>query len=162
MNVTIRNMTKGDIASVQAIARKTWDATYEGIIPREVQEKFLNSAYSDERMEYRMNNSHIFIAETSKKVIGFANFSPVNDKGEAELGAIYIYPEYQGAGVGTALLEKGIEGLEGIKKLYVHVEKDNEIGKAFYHAKGFQVIKEFDDDFDGHILKTIQMVLEVE
>lgn len=154
-------MTKEDISQVQDVAKKTWNATYEGIIPTEVQEKFLNAAYSDERMKYRLDNSHLFVAETEEKIIGFANYSPVNDKGEAELGAIYIYPEYQDFGIGTALLEKGIHELNGVKRLFLHVEKDNTIGKTFYDAKGFQVVQEFDDNFDGHILKTIQMVLDI-
>lgn len=162
MSFNIRKMTKADIPFVQDVARKTWNATYEGIIPREVQDKFLNLAYSNKRMEYRMNNSHLFVAEVEGKVIGFANYSPVNDKGEAELGAIYIYPEYQGDGIGTALLETGIQELNGLKELFIHVEKDNTIGKTFYDAKGFQVVEEFDDDFDGHTLKTIRMVLYIE
>lgn len=41
------------------------------------------------------------------------------------------------------------------------LKKENEIGKNFYAAKGFTTVKEFDDDFDGYILKTLRMVLEI-
>lgn len=161
MNVEIRKMLPEDIKDVQHVASKTWKATYAGIIPGEVQENFLTAAYSDENMEYRMNHSLLLVAEIKGKVVGFANFSPVNEKGEVELGAIYIYPENQGAGVGTALLNEGIILLDEVKEIYINVERDNEIGKMFYQAKGFKPIREFDDNFDGHVLKTIRMVLKV-
>ena len=28
----------------------------------------------------------------------------------------------------------------------------------FYKAKGFEIFEEFDDNFDGHILKTVRMI----
>lgn len=161
MGVIIRNMMAKDIKGVQDVAKKTWNATYEGIIPSETQEKFLNSAYSDEQMNYRLNNSLLLVAEMEGRVVGFANYSSVNQQGEAELGAIYIYPEYQGKGIGSALLEKGIAALIGVRDIYVHVEKDNTVGKTFYEAKGFKKVSEFDDPFDGHLLKTLKLVLHL-
>ncbi|MGA4518653.1 GNAT family N-acetyltransferase [Solibacillus silvestris] len=159
--VIIRKMHVEDIPQVQDVAKKSWNATYEGIIPFEIQEKFLKVAYNNDRMKQRLERSFLFVAEIDSNVVGFANFSPVNDDGKAELGAIYLYPEYQGKGIGSALLQKGINELEGVEEIYINVERDNEIGKSFYDAKGFQVLKEFDDDFEGHILKTVRMVLNV-
>ncbi|MEK4530288.1 GNAT family N-acetyltransferase [Solibacillus sp. FSL K6-1554] len=159
--VIIRTMHVEDIPQVQDVAKKSWNATYEGIIPFEIQEKFLKVAYNNDRMKQRLERSFLFVAEIDSNVVGFANFSPVNDVGKAELGAIYLYPEYQGKGIGSALLQKGINELEGVVEIYINVERDNEIGKSFYDAKGFQVLKEFDDDFEGHTLKTVRMVLNV-
>lgn len=159
--VIIRKMHVEDIPQVQDVAKKSWNATYEGIIPFEIQEKFLKVAYNNDRMKQRLERSFLFVAEIDSIVVGVANFSPVNDEGKAELGAIYLYPEYQGKGIGSALLQKGINELEGVEEIYINVERDNEIGKSFYDAKGFQVLKEFDDDFEGHILKTVRMVLNV-
>ncbi|MDN4494731.1 GNAT family N-acetyltransferase [Ureibacillus aquaedulcis] len=161
MAYVIRKMQKEDIEQVQDVAKTTWNATYEGIIPLEVQENFLESAYNDERMKQRLERSTLFVAEIHGRVVGFANFSLVREDGKVELGAIYLYPEQQGKGIGSALLQKGIKDLDGVKEIYINVEKDNKIGMAFYEARGFEVIKEFDDDFDGHILKTVRMVLKV-
>lgn len=161
MEFTIRKTKYEDIKQVQNVAKTTWNATYEGIIPLEVQETFLKTAYNNEAMKQRLEGSNLFVAEIEGKVVGFANYSPVNKDGKVELGAIYIYPEQQGKGIGSALLQKGIEDLAGVKEIYINVEKDNKIGKAFYEAKGFEVVKEFDDAFDGHILKTVRMVLRV-
>lgn len=159
--MAIRKMNPEDTKQVQYVAKTSWNATYEGIIPYEVQENFLKSAYNDEMMKRRMERSLMLVAEEGGRVSGFANFSPVREGGKVELYAIYLLPEVQGKGIGTALLNEGMLRLDGVKELYISVERDNAIGKAFYEAKGFMAVEEMDEDFEGHILKTIRMVLEV-
>lgn len=161
MNCTIRRMLIEDTKQVQDVAKKSWNATYEGIIPNRIQENFLKGAYNDEMMQKRLSHSLLLVAEAESKIVGFANFSPVNEKGQTELSAIYLYPEYQGHGIGSALLDKGIAMLENLKEVHLDVEKDNTIGTNFYKAKGFKVVDEYDDNFDGHILKTVRMVLKI-
>ena len=161
MNFKIRNMTIDDINSVQDIAEKSWLATYAGIIPEEIQKRFLKAAYSDEMMHKRLNHSLFLVAETDSGVVGFANFSFANYQGETNLGAIYLYPGQQSRGIGTAMLQEGINQLDGVVSISVEVEKDNAIGKSFYEAKGFETVDEYDDEIDGHILKTILMTLNL-
>lgn len=161
MQFDIRKMIEEDIADVQEIARESWHATYQGIIPLNIQESFLKQAYSNEMMVRRLHGSLILVAEMENSIIGFANYSFVKSDGEVELSAIYIYPEHQGMGIGTALLQEGIKCLSGVKEIYINVEKDNKIGVNFYQAKGFSIVEEFDDNFDGHMLKTVRMVLRL-
>ncbi|MBW8348494.1 GNAT family N-acetyltransferase [Bacillus sp. IITD106] len=161
MDYIIRKMTEEDIKEVQKVARTSWNHTYKDIIPMEVQEKFLRSAYSDEMMLRRLKHTFMYVAEVDGKIVGFANFSPVKEGGKVDLYAIYLYPEYQGKGIGTSLLTEGMNNLENTKEIYINVEKDNHIGKTFYKSKGFEVVSEIDEDFDGYILKTIRMVLKV-
>ncbi|HDR7611732.1 TPA: GNAT family N-acetyltransferase [Bacillus mycoides] len=161
MTYVIREMKQEDIYAVQSVAKIAWHDTYEGIIPRVIQDNFLNEAYSDEKMKYRLENTHLFVAEEEGEVIGFANFSPIRLQNEAELGAIYLLPDQQGKGIGTALLQKGITTLKGIRKMYIHVEAENEKGKRFYEAKGFAALEQFEEDFEGHLMQTIRMVLYI-
>ena len=160
MEFTIRNMARDDLQQVQKVAKTSWNVTYDGIIPLEIQESFLQSAYNHEMLLKRLENSYIWVSEIDGIVVGFANFSPVNKNGETELSAIYLMPEYQGKGIGTALLNQGINHLKGVKEIFINVERDNKIGSAFYQAKGFNVVHEFDEDFEGHLLKTVRMVLK--
>lgn len=161
MEFKIREAVMDDIPQIQEVAKTSWNATYDGIIPLNIQEGFLSSAYSDEMMKYRMENSLMIVAEVKDQIVGFANFSPLKEDGEAELGAIYLYPMYQGNGIGSSLLNAGVESLREVRKIYINVEKENKIGTTFYKAKGFKIVSEFDDNFDGHILKTVRMVLRV-
>ncbi|WP_102262538.1 GNAT family N-acetyltransferase [Mesobacillus jeotgali] len=161
MNITIRNMQYVDTKQVQSIAKTTWNATYEGIIPLEVQNNFLKANYSDESMIQRIERSIVYVAEVEGKVVGFANYSKVRDGGKVELAAIYLHPEFQGKGIGTALIQQAVRDLKGIIEIYINVEKDNKIGMNFYEAKGFEIVKESDSEFDGHILKQVRMVKKV-
>lgn len=161
MEYVIRKMNEEDIKQVQDVAKTSWNFTYEGIIPGKIQENFLNFAYSDSMMLRRVNNSLILVAETGRKIIGFANFTPLKEEGTAELSAIYLNPEYHGKGIGTGLLNEGVRSLNNVRELFINVERDNKIGTTFYRAKGFKIVSEFDDDFDGHILKTVRMVLKL-
>lgn len=161
ITILIRKMKKSDMKQVQDIATKAWHATYEGIIPREIQNRFLKSAYSDTRMKDRLKQPYFFVSEVGGKVVGFAQFTEPDQKGITDLVAIYLYPEYQGKGIGTAFLEEGIKRLENVKEIHLNVEKDNHLGRRFYEAKGFSVIAEYEEDFAGHVLNTMQMALKV-
>ncbi|WP_369899920.1 N-acetyltransferase family protein [Bacillus manliponensis] len=161
MTFTIKHMNEDDIAAVQEVATICWHDTYEGILPKEGRAAFLERLYSKEMMKNRLERSHLFVAEVDGRIVGFANFSPIKHGNEAELGAIYILPEHQGIGIGTALLQKGISHLEIVKKLYVCVEVENEKGKLFYKAKGFSPLEQFEEEFEGHTLQTMRMVLHI-
>lgn len=152
----IRNMTEQDVLAVQQVATDTWHTTYEGIIPRSIQDAFLQQAYNESHLSQRLQHGVFYVAETNGAVRGFAHFSPVVD-GMVILYAIYIHPTLQGKGIGTAFLQKLHEEVDGVETIEVEVEQDNQIGMHFYKAKGFQVREIYEEDFDGHLLKTVKM-----
>ncbi|MFJ7735728.1 GNAT family N-acetyltransferase [Lysinibacillus sp. NPDC097287] len=160
MTLIIRHMTQDDIPFVQEIAKISWHTTYEGIIPRAIQDKFLQNAYSIDRLMQRLQGSPFFVAELNGTLVGFAHFSNTKEE-QAELFAIYLMPDLQNQGIGTALLQHGIHVLEDAETLTVCVEKDNLTGIHFYNAKGFKILDEFEHTFDDHVLKTVRMVLEL-
>ncbi|MBU7596006.1 GNAT family N-acetyltransferase [Metabacillus halosaccharovorans] len=160
MTLYIRRMNEGDIEQVQLVAKSSWHSTYKGIIPDHIQESFVNTAYSCEMLMKRLTETLFLVAEQEGNIIGFANFTPLKDEKKVELGAIYLYEEYQGNGIGTELLKTGLEELQYLKKMYVNVEKDNQSAVSFYKSKGFMIETEYDDVFDGYTLKTVRMMLE--
>lgn len=156
----IREATLDDVSDIQKIAKVTWHATYEGIISKEAQDDFLKKAYSIEMLHHRLDSSHFYVAEENDQVVGFANFSPLDPYTNiSTLTAIYILPSFQNRKIGSQLLDRGLKELKSAKKILVDVEKDNQIGKAFYYSKGFSIEKEYVDEFFGHHLNTVQMSL---
>ena len=153
-------MTVEDIPQVKQVAIKSWHTTYENIIPLDVQNNFLEKAYSEERLLIRLSKSPFYVAKLNNKIIGFANFSNKKLDGNVELAAIYLSKDFQHQGVGTKLLQFGIYQLRPTQ-IFINVEAENKIGRQFYEAKGFQIIDQFDEEFDGHILKTIRMALNL-
>jgi len=161
MAVVIRNMKLADIDAVKEIAIKSWHHTYDGIIPIEVQDKFLSMAYSRDTLKKRLETSPFYVAEENGQVVGFANFSNLKDDGEVELAAIYLLPKSQRRGIGSKLLEQGIKEISP-KKVFVSVDSGNVKGKEFYKAKNFETVDNIEEYFFGHKLKTTRMVLKIE
>ncbi|MGM0880668.1 MAG: GNAT family N-acetyltransferase [Bacillota bacterium] len=95
------------------------------------------------------------------QVVGFADFFLHQNGNDAELGSIYIYPEQHGQGIGTKLLNAGIDLLSAVSNVFVNVERLNTSGKNFYTAKGFKIINEYDEDLAGNKVKMIRMVLQL-
>ena len=160
MTIKIRNMQLTDIEAVANVVTKSWHATYEGIIPRHIQNRFLAMAYSKEMLKQRCEKTHVYVATEHENIIGFANFSNVKQDGEVELSAIYLLPTVWGKGIGSQLLAYGIEQLSP-SAIYINLEAENEVGKQFYIARNFQVVEQFEEDFEGHILNTVRMVLKL-
>lgn len=160
MAIVIRKMKPTDIDAVKEIAIKSWRHTYGGIIPIEVQDKFLSMAYNKDTLKMRLERSPFYVAEDNGQVVGFANFSNLKDNGEVELAAIYLLPEFQNKGIGSRLLGQGIKELSP-KEVYVNVEAENKIGKDFYKGKKFEVVENIEEDFFDHKLKTTRMVLRI-
>lgn len=154
----IRAMTFKDIATVQQIAKISWNDTYKDIIPPSVQQLFLEKAYSNNMLAKRIEKTIFLIAEYEGQPIGFANFTYVDGDGDAELTAIYVLPEYQKIGYGKRLLHAGLNELEAGQQLFVYVESKNERARSFYERFGFEYLEEFDEYFEGHPLATAKYV----
>jgi ribosomal protein S18 acetylase RimI-like enzyme len=78
------------------------------------------------------------VAKHEDTVAGHATLVPDND-GEHEL-AIFVLQAYQGAGIGTALVETllGRGQAEGIDHVWLTVERWNEPAIALYEKVGFE------------------------
>src|SRR5690625_1930622 len=161
MNVVVRHMQEKDIQQVQQVAQTSWHDTYADIISFEARDSILQAAYNESVMQNRMENSFFYVAEVEGEIVGFANFTPVTEEGKTELAAIYLYPEHQGKGIGTALLDEGLYHIKDVKEVMIDVENENEKGNTFYKAKGFEVVDEFEENFAGYMLKTVRMILKI-
>lgn len=160
MNYKVRLAEREDFTAIQDVVYTSWHDTYEGIIPRNIQDDFLSESYSNKTMEQRIEYSHLYVVESDKRIEGFANFSPVSNEGISILYAVYLYPDMQGKGMGAKLLEYAIDELSPAV-IHLNVEKENKKGMSFYQTKGFQIISEFAEDLSGHTLYTCKMELDV-
>lgn len=154
----IRPMTSKDIAYVQQIAHETWLQTYDGIIPQELQTRFIDRTYSDMMLMKRMEKTTMLIAESNGVPIGFANFTMVDDDGDTELTAMYVLPAFQRSGFGKQLTQTAFATLAGAKQLFVYIDEQNIPGRTFYEQQGFQLVDTFSETFEGYPVETAQYV----
>lgn len=157
----IRSGTMNDVATVREIAHISWKDAYEGIIPSTIQTSFINKSYSNAMMEMRLKKTILLIAEQDGEPVGFANFTKVDDDGDAEVIAMYLKPAFQGNGLGRQLLQSGLSYLMDGSQLFVYVESQNHKGRCFYEANDFSLVEEFDEYFEGHPIQTAKYVYTI-
>lgn len=154
----VRAMEPGDIQAVQNVARRAWADTYHDTIPQEVQDKFLERAYSRASLERRMVSDVFLVAVLGGEVVGFADFESVS-RGAAYLGALYVAPEYQRRGIGELLLREGIAAFPPATRFTLRVEGRNVRAQGFYRRHGFKVTGEAIEDLFGHESREVEMML---
>lgn len=154
--MTIRKANRNDLEKIAFVAKSTWNATYKDIFSQQFIDKFLENAYSLDRLSMRLDKSLIYVVEVLEEVVGFLNFSQGVD-GTFELVALYILPNYQGKGYGRALLEQFIQEHENLKEIILHVEQQNNNAQKFYLSNGFIEVERFEEFFLGETLQTIKM-----
>jgi len=154
----IRQTTLQDISIVQQIARLSRNATYKHIIPDYVQDIILEKTYSSMMLAKQLEKSIFLMAEYNNKPIGFASFTRVDEDGDAELTAIYILPEYQKLGFGKQLIEAGLSKMTNGKQLFVYIESDNLNARLFCEEFGFELLEEFYEYLEDHLISTSKYV----
>lgn len=79
----------------------------------------------------------VFVAKSSGTVLGFVapHYDQEND--QYRLGALYVLPETQGSGIGSALIQRALDHIGEDKDVYLHVVTYNQNAIQFYENKGF-------------------------
>jgi len=81
---------------------------------------------------------------------------------EAGLKEIYVDPEVWGQGVGTALLERGLEVLpEHVEAVTLEMLAGNDVGAGFYEARGFEKTGASEAEIGDATYRTVIYSLEL-
>jgi len=142
--ITIHTATPDDAQAIVEVRRSTWLCTYTnekaGITRKDIEDKINLQTLEEESERARktiVENPSIktFVAKDNDKVVGIL----VVIKGEEinRIGQLYVLSEYQGKGIGTQLMEKGLEWLGNDKDIEFEVATYNTNAINFYKKFGF-------------------------
>lgn len=133
--------TVDDVEAIRSVARESWENDYPDIVSRESLAEGFEEWYAPEKLtqELRENDVTILLAVDSD-VVGFAH--AVVSEGIGNVLRLYVRPAYRDRGVGRELLERTADRLveEGADHLRAMVLEENEAGRAFYRAVGFESV----------------------
>jgi [ribosomal protein S18]-alanine N-acetyltransferase len=123
--IRARAMTESDLDRVLEIERSSFtmpwtEATFRGLL--------------------RRRDAHLFVAEASSEVLGYAVVWVVVD--QAELGDIAVAADWRGRGLGRLLLDTVLERArrEGVRQLFLEVRPSNEGALRLYQRYGFEEV----------------------
>jgi GNAT superfamily N-acetyltransferase len=74
---------------------------------------------------------------------------------------LYVLPEAQRQGIGTALLEAATAALAPVSRLRLQVEEANEQALAFYRKQGFEAAGHSEVNVEGVTLQVVEMEKQV-
>jgi len=159
--ISIREATLADVAGIAEVHVDSWRTTYEGIISSHVLARLSHSRRESLWREILSapppSTLTLVAVDAGDRVVGFANAGPGREPMEeyvGELYAIYILQDYQGRGVGTALMRGAVEHLlaNGMGTMYVWVLSANP-SRLFYEALGGTPIGTKTVDIGGRLLE---------
>jgi len=133
-----------DLPRLSTLAAEIWRASYPGIISGDQIEYMLTMMYDVDVLRRDMAEGIRYdIATIDGEWIGFAGYGPTPVPGEVKLHKLYLRKEYQGAGVGSAILQHVMrEAVEqGHKTMILNVNKGNARAIRAYERAGF-IVKE--------------------
>lgn len=177
----IRTARPADAERIRQVSARSCRAAYEDILDDEALiESMEDPAVTDEISDWLDETADeegvVYLVATTatgdehrETVAGFAQFlagerAPDHlGDGVAYLKSLYVHPENWGAGVGTALLDAGIERLPAsVGRLRLGVLVDNDIGRSFYEKHDFEQVDTGTFDMDDVRYETAVYVLSLD
>ena len=154
LNIKIQQINNSHIAALQQIGRQTFSETFAESNSAENMAKYLEEAYSLEKLTEELNNpnSFFYFAMLDEKVIGYLKINmggsqtELKDNDALEIKRIYVLKDFHGKKVGQLLFDKAIAIAKGQQVAYVWlgVWEENKRAPQFYTKNGFI-------EFDQHV-----------
>jgi len=134
-----------DIATIQDLAKKSWNFAYANIITQEQIDYMLKLMYSEETLNQHFENPNYqyYLIQENNEFLGFIGFEFHQELETTKLHRIYFLKEAQGKGLGKKALKFVINeaGKVDDRRVTLTVNKNNSAHK-FYESQGFTVYEE--------------------
>ena len=118
-----------DIPEKAAVHAQTWQETYRGLLPDELNDTITPQFAVD--VTRRLTSLRTLVAKIDGRIV----LDGVD--GAAEVGNLYVLREFQGRGVGRALLETALSRI-GERDVVLSAFSSNAAALGFYEHMGFE------------------------
>ena len=156
MEIKYRPVKNEDAFEWYTLLDEVWHDAYGHIFPQEV---FDGRDYAREERANGFEDKYVgerkiaYVAECDGKIVGLMFGTLDTDyecfkNGYADLTALYVYPEYQGKGIGTALRDIFTDWAKAknADKYVIGVLKDNTKARKVYESWGGE-LSDYEYDF---------------
>ena len=139
--ITISIAGETDAEAIRELAVTVWNACYTGIISQEQIDYMLGWMYAPEKIRKEIREDGIIYLriDDPSGLRGFAAFGPAEKAAEGFIHKLYIDPEFQGRGLGSAAIRE-IEVMsrhQGVFRISLRVNRKNLQAIGAYEKNGF-------------------------
>jgi GNAT superfamily N-acetyltransferase len=144
-SLAVRVVTTGsvDADELAALAARTFPLACPPTTAPENIASFIGTNLSAERFAEYLGDPQraILTAQQDGRIIGYAMLIRGVAGDTAELSKMYVLPDYHGAGVSKALMERTLAAAEdwGVCSVWLGVNQGNQRAQRFYAKSGFNV-----------------------
>ena len=145
----IRTAILSDSSQIAYVLTETWKTAYKGLIDPDYLKKLNQDFFTNIMMQnITLEREKIFVFEIDGKVAGF--ISGKDNHSLFEVIGLYVYPDYQGNGIGRKLLEqiKQYAKSQNCTELLIKI-LDGAKNNSFYLGNGLIRKRVFALEIDG-------------
>ncbi|WP_018156426.1 GNAT family N-acetyltransferase [Demetria terragena] len=137
-SVLTREADGDDLVAVVDVGHRTWPVTFGPIAGDEYVAMGLAKWWTQEAIIPAIRKGRVTVAEVNGEVVGMSELGVHDD--HAWMWKLYVLPEYQGCGVGGALMRAAIHRVAAQQHTQLRLSylDGNEHAAAFYTHHGFE------------------------
>ena len=159
--IHIRDLEDNDIPALAALAAKTYTETFGHSFSAEDLAAEIKATRSQDYFRAAMKEDTILLAVDGDRIAGYVQLSDVKinvkgaevKDGDQAVNAIYIHADYQGQGIGRALMDAAFvhPRFKNASNIFIDVWDKNERALNFYLNYGFKVVGKCEVVTDGEV-----------
>jgi ribosomal protein S18 acetylase RimI-like enzyme len=135
----IERASVGDVKAIQAVLRATWLDTYSPYLAQTTLDEVTSVWHDAAMLEARIRDRDIFFAVARLEDGAIAGLVTAQQRPDGDLFIyrLYVRPDLQHQGLGTALYQATLAEFPGIRRVRLQVVANNHKGFAFRRKHGF-------------------------
>ena len=152
MNIQLEPARAEHLAAISALAAVIWRAHYPAIITPAQIDYMLTRMYDVHVLRHELENGIAwFRALVDGELRAFSSVGPTEIATKFKLHKLYVHPDWQRHGLGTALLKEceSTARAHGAATLMLNVNKRNEFAIRAYRRRGFTIRESIIADIGG-------------
>lgn len=146
----IRPAVSGDAEVISRIATESYCAAFGHSFQKPDLEFHLKTKLSKEKIEAIIEEETVLIMVHDGRLVGFVQFGAIANApdivpdSDRELRRLYVHPDDQSKGIGTALMAAALDHpqLRCADRIFLDVWEHNRGALEFYRRHGFEVVGE--------------------
>ena len=158
----IRELQEDDIPALAVLAARTFTETFgHGFTPEELEIQ-IRETRSEDYFRSVMESDTILLAVADRGPVGYVQLSDVKvdvqgakpGPNDQAVNAIYVSSEYQGRGIGRALMDAAFAHprFRNANNVFIDVWDENKRALDFYLKYGFLIVGKCEVTVDGKVI----------